>query len=213
MGEHKYDYKSTLCPCGSPKVKKAKFCKSCRLSLDRSPEIFETLLIDGEPCRQLPLNHGLYAIVDADLYDDLIKKRWCATWHKHTKSYRVLHSFRVGDKTSSTFIHRYILGVGADTMVDHKNHNTLDERRSNLRECSSAENNRNRRPRSKSGFKGAYPVGNKWVATIQIAGKSLYLGSYGVPEEAAKAYDAAAIKYFGEFAWLNFPKVNIGGGV
>ena len=94
--------------------------------------------------------------------------------------------------------------------VDHINGNTLDNRRSNLRLASNKENARNSRKSAKNttGYKGVYKVfGSEekpWKAAIYVNGKSVHLGCFANLTQAAKAYDQAAILYFGKFAKLNF---------
>jgi len=89
-------------------------------------------------------------------------------------------------------------------MVDHRNRVTLDNRKTNLREATIAENNRNHKnlPR-KHPYKGIRPNGKKWVSVI-FFGKPIYLGTFITAEDAAIAYDKAAVEYHGEFASLNF---------
>lgn len=89
-------------------------------------------------------------------------------------------------------------------VVDHINHDGLDNRRENLRVCTQEENNRNKRSlSSKSGLKGVVPVsrpGTKpWRAFIQ----GRLIGYFLTKQEAAKAYNKKAKKLFGEFAHLN----------
>lgn len=91
--------------------------------------------------------------------------------------------------------------------VDHINRNGLDNYRCNLRPATRLQNRMNcgLSKRNKSGFKGVswHKSCNKWVAKIEINDKSIYLGLFDDKIEAAKAYNAAAKKHFGEFAWLN----------
>jgi hypothetical protein len=93
--------------------------------------------------------------------------------------------------------------------VDHINHDTLDNRRANLREATTSQNKMNERRRkdNTSGFKGvAWHKGRrKWCAHIGKDRVKYYLGYFLVVEDAARAYDAEARKRFGEFACVNFP--------
>lgn len=118
---------------------------------------------------------------------------------------------------------RLVMGDPDGADVDHINRNPLDNRRENLRLCSRSQNAMNRgKNRSWRGgatsskYRGVYRKrcmqgGGKWgpyyywVAYIKAEGKQKSLGHYKTELEAAKAYDAGAKKYFGEFASLNFP--------
>lgn len=97
-----------------------------------------------------------------------------------------------------------------DIQVDFINGNTLDNRKENLRLCTHKQRMRNRKPvkNSKSGFKGVHWVEhwNTWRALITIDGEKKFLGNFNDPVEAAHAYDKAAVKFFGEFAYTNFPE-------
>jgi len=208
------------CPsCGELKKLRAKLCRGCKDDIARSPEIFETLLVDGEPCRQVPLNHGLYFIVDGTRYDEFMQCRWNTRRDKSGRHYacRLTKADDNGIRHSIA-AHQQVVGI-ASPQVDHINHNGLDNRRSNLRPCTHDQNVRNARKRSDntSGFKGVSfnKKREKWQAYIGGGSRSkkIHLGMFLTPEDAARAYDDAAHKSFGEFAWLNFPKANISGGV
>lgn len=100
---------------------------------------------------------------------------------------------------------RELLRASGSTIVDHINHDTLDNRRSNLRICTSTENNRNVRSKGKSSrFKGVYwdGVNKKWVAVI-TCGKTMKIGLLDEEEDAAIMYNVAAQLFFGKFAYLN----------
>jgi hypothetical protein len=92
--------------------------------------------------------------------------------------------------------------LATDVQVDHINGNRADNRLSNLRIATHAENCRNSKPRkhNKSGIKGVRRMGSKWAARIRVNSKEIWLGSHKTPEEAKAAYDEAASRYHGEFS-------------
>ena len=104
-------------------------------------------------------------------------------------------------------LHRLLLNAGEFEEVDHLSGKTSDYRRANLRKCTHAENQRNTKIRrqNKTGYKGVIlPNGRKkYSASITFSGKTKYLGAYNTPEEAAAAYDKAAVSLYGEFARTN----------
>lgn len=112
------------------------------------------------------------------------------------------------DRTQQILLHRIIafrMGIGDSPLIDHKNGNTFDCRRSNLRGCTVAENTVNSRQyvTNSHGYRGLRRQNNRWAAQV---GKTVIPGSYATKEEAARAYDREAVKKYGGFARLNFPK-------
>lgn len=102
------------------------------------------------------------------------------------------------------------MNAPAGMVVDHINHDTLDNRRCNLRVCTQADNVKNTRKISRtttSVYKGVhYVVGrNRYKAQIRLGGKVKCVGTFKDPVKAARAYDKFAKMYYGEFACLNFP--------
>lgn len=104
-------------------------------------------------------------------------------------------------------MHRMLLEAKKGEKVDHRNGDGLDNQRQNLRKCSLQENNRNQKPRPHSSkYKGVYwhKKDRKWIAQIAVGNrKNVYLGSFEAEEDAARSYDEAAKKHFGEFARVN----------
>lgn len=97
-------------------------------------------------------------------------------------------------------------------ICDHKNHDGLDNRRSNLRLCTPSQNSQNRRkqPGCASRHKGVCLSGrlkNKWQAAIWLNGIRINLGHFDNELTAGIAYDRMAGKLFGDFAYLNFPEL------
>ena len=155
----------------------------------------------------IPLTQGKVAIVDAADYEWLSQWKWCAS--RRGDTFRVQRAEYLGYRSQrSIFMHRAIMRPDAGSVVDHINHDPLDNRRANLRVCSQSENVRNRTSANRSSSKflgvGWYARNSKWHARIQVNGLGLHIGYYDDETEAARSYDAAARLHFGDFANLNF---------
>lgn len=104
------------------------------------------------------------------------------------------------------YLHRFLMDAPTGKQVDHKNGNKLDNRKANLRVCSSKENTRNQTGgKGLSGVKGVYwdKKNKKWIASIMVDYKYKNLGRFSTIEEAARRYNQAAKEYFGEFGKVN----------
>jgi hypothetical protein len=116
---------------------------------------------------------------------------------------------KVGKKL--LYMHRLILNAQKEEVVDHINHDTLDNRRSNIRICTQRQNMQNsvRPSNNTSGFKGVFfDKKYGWRVQIRVDGRKKEIGHFQTAELAAQAYDEAARKYHGEFARLNIPYTN-----
>lgn len=154
---------------------------------------------------KIELTRGYVAIADDEDADLLLPHKW--TTLRVTD--RHVYAFRKVAKRA-VLMHRVITGAVKGQVVDHINGNTLDNRRNNLRLCTHAQNMTNRAGTrgSKSKFKGVTQSKRRWVACIGGSRNSRqYLGIFATEEEAAAAYDIAAVLRYGEFACLNFPHV------
>jgi len=157
----------------------------------------------------IPLSQGRCALVD-DEDADLLAWKWYARPDRSTfYAYRDV-SRPSGGKTSLR-LHRVIADrMGINGLVDHRNRCGLDNRRENLRSATTSQNisNTGLWRSNRSGYKGVswHKRTRKWTANITINTKQIWLGDYRAAEDAARAYDAAAVKYRGEFAVLNFPR-------
>jgi hypothetical protein len=169
----------------------------------------------GYPFRRIPLTQGKYAIVDPEDYERLNKYKWYAIRSKNT-FYAGRHSRPPkGRKRQYIKMHRVVLRPPRGLIIDHINHNGLDNRKANLRAVTYAQNTLNRvwvkPPHAHSRYKGVtwHKAQRKWQVQICYNGKHRTVGYFDNELDAAKAYDEAAKKYHKEFAVLNFKKSKI----
>jgi len=126
-------------------------------------------------------------------------------WHLSKQGNFLYVEAWVGNKRIT--LHRLLLGFPM-SHTDHKNGNTLDNRRRNLRECTHAQNQWNRQFSSgRSKYKGVSWCSstNKWKVRVKKNRKEYWVGRFDSETEAAKEYDKKAVELFGSFARLNFP--------
>lgn len=143
----------------------------------------------------IPIHGGYLAKVDNDDFDKLKDINWTL----HT-GYAFNNKFG--------FMHRYIMNTPNLMSTDHINHDTLDNRRFNLRVCTKSENAMNiiKTKLASSKYKGVYwdKRIKKWVARVHYNYNYNHVGNFDNETDAAKAYDKKDIEIFGEFANTNF---------
>jgi len=171
--------------------------------------------------KEIKLNHGYVALVDDEDFDFLNQFKWRVRLGRKNES---LYAIRWGDKDNGKKpllrMHRVVMNLfDKNLQIDHIDHNGLNNQKGNLRVCTNAENQRNRKPNKNGtskykgvcfyvskvkGKNGKIYEWSRWLSDITINRKSIRIGYFNTEESAAKAYDKAAKKHFGEFANLNF---------
>ncbi len=153
--------------------------------------------------KYINLTKNLKTLVDLNDYENLIQYKWCSI-QKRDKFYAGRGQW-IKDRTKIMYLHRILLNAKPKEFVDHINGDTLDNRRINLRLCSNKDNVRNQslNKKNKSGYKGVRNTNRnltkKYLASIGVNNKSIYLGYFHTAKKAAIAYNNAAIEYFGKF--------------
>jgi hypothetical protein len=165
----------------------------------------------GYTFRKIPLTRGQFAVVDPDDYYRLSEHKW-----RISKDYGKFYAIRTGrsqdgKKRKAIRMHREVAKTPDGLECDHINSDSLDNRKANLRSATRMQNSWNRSKSSKpsySKYKGVTfdKKMQKWLAQIRVRGKHISIGRFKDEIQAAKAYDKAAKKHFGEFAKLNFPE-------
>ncbi len=149
----------------------------------------------------IKLGNGGYAKIDKEDYPMVSAHNWSLV-NFSGKRYAMCINNR-----KTVYMHRLINATPKGMVTDHINGDSLDNRRRNLRTCTQSENtcNRSKNSNNKSGYKGVswYEITKKWVAQISYKNIDYNLGYYFDKDDAARAYNKAAIKFHGKFARLN----------
>ena len=192
----------------------------CREALDESRDGLGSQLrrfILGAAMKEIPLTQGKFAIVDDEDYEWVMQWKWCAT--KNGKIWYVKRKNRNPPPTS-IYLHREILQRKLGRLLpgreytDHIDRNGLNNQRINLRAATPAQNNKHKRKDtlSKSKYWGCVWINEdkKWSVRLRNTdGTCLYLGRFTNEVEAARCFDQASMRLYGEFANVNFPEIGI----
>lgn len=153
--------------------------------------------------KKIKLTKGQYTLVDNEDFERLNAHKWHANWSEKTGSfYAMRNSKTVNGKAKNIYMSREIMQPPAKMIVDHINHDTLNNQRNNLRICTYSQNGMNCRKKTNntSGYKGVSSQGGKWKAQIMVNRKYIYLGLFNTSLLAFQAYCTACVKYHGEFS-------------
>jgi hypothetical protein len=154
---------------------------------------------------EIPLTQGQIALIDAEDYDKVKGCKWRAV--KARKTFYARADMVHDGHVVTIYMHRLLTNAPIDLHVDHINFSGTDNRKTNLRLCTNAQNHQHQmKPhRGINPYKGIswHKSSELWRAYIVVNRKQYHLGYFTTPEEAAIAYNQAAKRYFGEFAVLN----------
>ena len=159
--------------------------------------------------KEIPLTQGKVAMVDDEDFEWLTKWEWTA--HRCKNTFYADRHILIGEIRYTSQMHREIMGFSPydGRIGDHKDRNGLNNQRHNLREVTFSVNSHNRsdNKNNTSGYRGVHwhKDSQKWQVAITVNGTRKHAGSFSNLISAAKAYDAIAIKHWGEDAILNFP--------
>lgn len=150
---------------------------------------------------KIPLSKGQFSLIDDKDFELVSQFRWILV--RGGKGFYAVTAS--GPKGKPISLHRLLVDPDQENEVDHASGDGLDNRRSNLRECTHKQNLRNRKkqPNTTSRFKGVSLTSGKWVAQIEQNGEQMRLGRFKSEFKAARAYDTAARVFFGSFARTN----------
>ena len=160
---------------------------------------------------KIKLTQNKFAFIDDKNFNWLNKHKWYA--QKHRKTYYAKRNTIIDQKQKIIYMHRLIIEnklkrkIKSNEETHHINKNGLDNREENLKIVTKSQHRmmKEKRKDCTSCYKGIYyhKQRKKWHARIQLNGKCISLGLFKNELNAAKAYDIAALKYFGQYAKTN----------
>lgn len=159
--------------------------------------------------KTIPLTQNKVALVDDEDFDRVSAFKWHAQKSRKWRNYAKRNILRADGGQTTQCLHQFLMpGVKS---IDHRDGNGLNNCRDNLRPATNQQNQRgfkHKRIGASSRFRGVcwHSEHQKWGSYISVSGKRLHLGYFLDEELAAKAYDCAARRFFGEFISPNFPQ-------
>lgn len=157
--------------------------------------------------KEIELTQGMVALVDDCFFEALNQYSWRVSKRWNT-FYALRTTAKVDGKRTTIEMQRDVVrlaGLVAGRQTDHRDGNGLNNQLDNIRVATASQNRANSRlgVNNTSGFKGVSALNGQWQARIRANGELKQLGQFRTKEEAAAAYDAAALEAFGEFAKTN----------
>lgn len=159
---------------------------------------------------EIVISDGNVAMIDSSDLHLVNGYRWSICWHPDTDTIYAHANTRSKQPRTTIKMHELIIPPIEGMEVDHRDHNGLNNRRSNLKSVTHGVNMHNQGPRkdNKVGLKGVYAVRDKFRAQIRVNGELMNLGYYETPADAANAYDKHARIVYGENFRSSFPDSN-----
>lgn len=158
---------------------------------------------NGETFKILVDKSDLQKLID-------LNNHWNLTWARNIHGYYAKHSITFLNenkqrKQTTIMMHRFLMDAKEEDVIDHINHNGLDNRKCNLRATKEKLNLTHRKTKNsnnKSGYRNVCwaNVEKRWIVQLQINGENTRLGLFDDVHEAGKFAEEMRIKYYGEFA-------------
>ena len=153
---------------------------------------------------KLSLNKGRFTVlIDSEDLERVSSRRWYVAGNGYVYSQTMIEGVK-----HIMLLHRFIMNCPKECVVDHKDHNPLNNSKVNLRICSRRQNGQNcriDRKNNTSGYRGVYwnARRSKWQVGVKINGRCATVGYFDCKEAAARHFNKKAQELYGEFAVLN----------
>lgn len=156
---------------------------------------------------EIPLTQGKVALVDPEDFERFGHLKWTAQVTRSGHVYAYRNIYKEDGRQKNIYLHRLITDAPKGSDVDHANHDTLDNRRANLRIASRSQNASNRKDLkrvNRNGFRGVTREANgRFRGKVNVSGRTFYTHTTTCPVQASQDRDALAIRLHGAFAVLN----------